>query len=160
VLKRTLVSAAIVLVLAIVLVGGYVEHWAWTGYRDQEHHRLRTLWDWLGVSVLPLAVALTPAWLRTRGRLGREWRVAALLTATLLGLLALGGYLLHWTWTGFTGNTLYDWLQLFLVPCALPMAFALSMRRLRRRASMTPTKASRAGRCCGEEKTRLSGAVA
>lgn len=124
-LKRTLVSAAIVLVLAIVLVGGYVEHWAWTGYRNQKDHQPRTLWDWLGVSVLPLAVALTPAWLRTRGRLRREWRVAALLTATLLGLLALGGYLLHWTWTGFTGNTLYDWLQLFLVPCALPMAFAL-----------------------------------
>jgi hypothetical protein len=116
--------------LLVVLVGGYVEHWAWTGYRDAENDELRTLWDWLGVTVLPVTVALTPAWLRTRGSRRREWRLAICVFAASLGVLALGGYVRHWRWTGFTGNTLYDWLQLFLVPCALPVAFAVFQARI------------------------------
>lgn len=116
---HVLVVAPILLVLVIILVGGYVEHWAWTGYRDQQ--KLRTLWDWLEVSVLPLAVALTPVWLRTRIGHGREWRVAVYVAATVFALLALAGYRLGWEWTGFTGNTLWDWLKLFLVPFVLPL---------------------------------------
>jgi TRAP-type C4-dicarboxylate transport system permease small subunit len=27
-----------------------------------------------------------------------------------------GGYALHWGWTGFQGNTLWDWVQLLLAP--------------------------------------------
>jgi uncharacterized membrane protein len=119
-----LVSAAVLVVSLNVLVGGYVEHWAWTGYRDSDD-KLRPLWDWLVVSVLPLTVALTPLWLRTRGRRRRAWRVAAVLIASVLAVCALGGYLWKWTWTGFTGNTLYDWLALFLVPCVLPVTFML-----------------------------------
>ena len=32
----------------------------------------------------------------------------------------LGGYLGRWSWTGFTGNTLWDWLHLLLLPLLLP----------------------------------------
>jgi hypothetical protein len=123
-LMLVLVSTAVLVVVLDVLIGGYVDHWAWTGYRVSQH-KLRTLWDWLGVSLLPLAVALTPVWLGTRGRRRRAWRIAGSLVAAVLGLLVLGGYLLRWRWTGFTGNSLYDWLQLFLVPCVLPMAFSV-----------------------------------
>ena len=32
----------------------------------------------------------------------------------------IGGYALHWTWTGYSGNTLWDWLQMLLVPLVFP----------------------------------------
>ena len=32
----------------------------------------------------------------------------------------IGGYALRWTWTGYAGNTLWDWLQLLLVPLLFP----------------------------------------
>jgi hypothetical protein len=32
----------------------------------------------------------------------------------------IGGYALRWTWTGYSGNTLWDWLQLLLVPLVFP----------------------------------------
>ena len=46
------------------------------------------------------------------------------LVVTLVVLVILGGYLLHWDWTGFngkikSGKTLWDWLQLLIVPLAL-----------------------------------------
>jgi hypothetical protein len=127
-LLTVLLVSAVLVVSLNVLVGGYLEHWAWTGYLQPPESRPlqdqpRTLWDWLGVSVLPLSVALTPLWLRTRGRRRRAWSVAAVLIASVLAVCALGGYLWKWTWTGFTGNTLYDWLQLLLVPCVLPVTF-------------------------------------
>ncbi len=30
------------------------------------------------------------------------------------------GYAIPWGWTGFTGNTLWDWLHLLLLPLLLP----------------------------------------
>ncbi|MCW2806735.1 MAG: hypothetical protein JWQ93_690, partial [Marmoricola sp.] len=48
-------------------------------------------------------------------------RVAVYVTATVFALLAPAGYRLGWEWTGFTGNTLWDWLKLFLVPFVLPL---------------------------------------
>ena len=32
------------------------------------------------------------------------------------GLLIAGGYALHWRWTGFAGNTLWDWFSSCLAP--------------------------------------------
>ena len=31
-----------------------------------------------------------------------------------------GGYALRWSWTGYPGNTLWDWLQLLLLPLVVP----------------------------------------
>jgi uncharacterized protein YjbI with pentapeptide repeats len=53
--------------------------------------------------------------------------VITLLIPFLIALILtiiIGGYRLHWAWTGFTGatesyKTLYDWLQLLFVPIAL-----------------------------------------
>jgi hypothetical protein len=44
--------------------------------------------------------------------------------AAALAVTIVGGYAAHWAWTGFEGNTLFDWLQLFLVPFAIPLAVA------------------------------------
>jgi len=40
--------------------------------------------------------------------------------------LVLGGYLGPWPWTGFTGNTLWDWLNLLFLPLLVP-AIAVPM---------------------------------
>jgi hypothetical protein len=41
------------------------------------------------------------------------------------GLVALvvvaAGYLVPWAWTGFTGNTAWDWIKLLLLPVLLPI---------------------------------------
>jgi hypothetical protein len=44
------------------------------------------------------------------------WSVLGGTAVVGLAILALGGYLLDWTWTGFSGNTLWDWLKLLLLP--------------------------------------------
>lgn len=31
----------------------------------------------------------------------------------------IGGYALRWTWTGYSGNTLWDWLNMLLGPAVL-----------------------------------------
>jgi len=125
-----LVAAPVLVALLVVLVGGYVMHWSWTGYRGEEGPR--KLWDWLEVSLLPLTLALTPVWLQSRTRHRHRWMMAESLAVAALVVLVIGGYLLRWTWTGFTGNTLWDWLGLFLVPFMLPVVFHLLGQQDRR----------------------------
>jgi hypothetical protein len=31
-------------------------------------------------------------------------------------ILIVAGYLLHWAWTGFNETTLWDWIQLLIIP--------------------------------------------
>ena len=38
----------------------------------------------------------------------------------VLLVLVLGGYLVPWSWTGFTGNTAWDWFKLLLLPVLIP----------------------------------------
>jgi hypothetical protein len=98
-------------VFALVVVGGYSLHWRWTGLSDSV-----TLWDWLQVLALPVAVAATPILVRHRhGMQGRHRRALAAGALAFAGL-AIAGYLVPMGWTGFTGNTLWDWLELLLLP--------------------------------------------
>ena len=45
-----------------------------------------------------------------------------LIVAAFLAMTAAGGYVFHWLWTGYPGNTLWDWLKLLLIPVALTAA--------------------------------------
>lgn len=115
----------VALVLASLLVAaGYLIPWAWTGFRGN------TLWDWLSLVVLPVAILLTPRVAEIR----HHWKRSHALTAgtALVGLVAfvLGGYLGGWAWTGFTGNTLWDWLHLLLLPLLLPTVVAPALTPL------------------------------
>jgi hypothetical protein len=112
------IGAAVALVVMVIVVyGGYGEHWRWVGVSGAT----ATLWDWLHLLLLPIAAVVLPLWLRHRPQLGRS--VAAAVTALVAGFacVVLAGYLVPWAWTGFVGNTLWDWLNL----AALPLAVAL-----------------------------------
>jgi hypothetical protein len=99
----------------ILMAGTYALDWGWTGFRG------RTEWDWLELLVLPVTLALLPIVLTQRRR---DRRVRLVLAAVAIAFVAsaAGGYLLDWGWTGFPGNTLWDWLHLFLVPFVVPAA--------------------------------------
>ena len=36
-------------------------------------------------------------------------------------MVVIAGYTVPWAWTGFTGNTLWDWLHLLLLPLLVPV---------------------------------------
>src|SRR5689334_11726109 len=110
---RALAGAAVV-ALAVVLWGGYVRHWAWTGFGDND-----TLWDWLELVLLPTAVATLPLWLRHRPLVHRRGRIGLAGAAAAFAALVLAGYLVPLRWTGFRGNTLWDWLNLLVLPVVL-----------------------------------------
>ena len=102
-------------VIAVCALGGYLGGWAWTGFRGN------TLWDWLHLLVLPVVLALLPLWLRTHRRLEMVWLLGLAVGGLVFGVLVIGGYVLGWAWTGFRGNTLWDWLELLVVPFVLPV---------------------------------------
>ncbi len=125
------VRTGAVLVVAVVMWGGYHDHWRWTGLNG----RAATLWDWLHLLLLPFAVSLLPLWMSRRTRVPRRHK--ALGAAVLLAFLALvpPGYLIPWGWTGFSGNRLWDWLELLALPLAValaPLAVELRERWTRR----------------------------
>ncbi|MCU1658353.1 MAG: hypothetical protein JWO57_3009 [Pseudonocardiales bacterium] len=113
---RALAVVALV-ALAVLVWGGYDRGWRWTGLNPNI-----TLWDWLQVLALPLALGVTPLLWHHRQRLSRNHRTA--MVALLLGFAALAsaGYLVPMSWTGFTGNTLWDWLELALLPLVVATA--------------------------------------
>jgi hypothetical protein len=108
------VAAVALACFAVYVWGGYVEHWAWTGLSGGV-----VLWDWLEALALPVSVALVPVFLVNRGRLHRRHKRLGLTLLTCFLVLVLGGYLVPWRWTGFTGNTLWDWLSLALLPLVI-----------------------------------------
>lgn len=100
--------------IAVLAWGGYAAGWTWTGLSSQV-----TLWDWLEALALPVTVGLLPLMLRHRQRLGPSHKATAAAVLAGFAALVLAGYLVPLPWTGFTGNTLWDWLTLALLPIVL-----------------------------------------
>jgi hypothetical protein len=109
-------AAALALASAVLVIGGYAYDWHFTGFPG------KTLWDWLDLLVLPLALTLLPISLESSWGRFRETRAVLTAAGVVLGLLVVAGYALDWHWTGFRGNTFWDWLHLLLVPFLLPAA--------------------------------------
>ena len=47
--------------------------------------------------------------------------------SVVLVALVVAGYLVPWGWTGFTGNTAWDWLKLLLLAVLLPIVVLPSL---------------------------------
>jgi hypothetical protein len=107
----------VLVAFAVYLWGGYDEGWGWTGLSGDV-----ALWDWLEALALPVTVVLVPVLLQRRRGLSSRFRAVALALLAAFTVLVLAGYLVPWTWTGFTGNTLWDWLELALLPIVLSTA--------------------------------------
>ncbi len=114
--RTPLLAGAALGVLAVLAIGGDVFGWRWTGFHGN------TLWDWLRLFILPVVLAVLPTWLRTRESHERLWRLAIGAIMVGFAVTIIGGYALDWRWTGFHGNTVWEWLQLLIVPFVLPAA--------------------------------------
>lgn len=97
-------------VLALLAAGGYTLNWTWTGFQGN------TLWDWLQLLILPVALTAATALFSSGRRWSAPWTALLIVLGAALAVLAVGGYVLGWAWTGFQGNTLWDWLHLLLLP--------------------------------------------
>ena len=122
------VLLASVLLLVILEVGTYAFNWTWTGFKNND-----TLWDWMSLLILPLALAAVPIWFGAEEEQQRIWlaqlRWLLIVSVVILVVLFAGTYAFNWTWTGFKDHgRLWDWLQLLLVPAlvaALPIWYSL-----------------------------------
>jgi len=119
--RRFLVGAAAVAVVVLIVLG-YTLDLTWTGFPGN------ALWDWLKLLVLPIAVAMFPVWQELSNGFRRRHKVVAAVGVTAFVVVAVGGYTLDWTWTGFEGNTLFDWLQLLVAPLALPLVLSPALK--------------------------------
>ena len=100
--------------LVVALIGGYRYRWGWTGFADNNQ-----LWDWLKMLILPVAFGTFALWLKHGGHMSRGRRLMLAGAVLAFAGLVAAGYLVPLAWTGFTGNTLWDWLTLLLLPLAL-----------------------------------------
>jgi hypothetical protein len=64
-LVQPLVAAHIgligVLLLLLVIIGGYTYNWKWTGLSDYAYPK-KSLWDWMGLLIVPLVLAVGGFW--------------------------------------------------------------------------------------------------
>lgn len=102
--------------LAVTVVASYTWHWAWTGFAGKQ------LWDWLHLMLFPVVVVLLPDWVRRGEPFGPRQAVIAMVVLVGFAVLLVGGYRWGWTWTGFTGNSFRDWLDLMIAPFLLPLS--------------------------------------
>jgi hypothetical protein len=110
-------AVALVAAFAIVLWGGYGRHWSWTGISGKS----ATLWDWLNLLMLPIAVAILPLWFSRHTRVGKRHKVIGLSVLMAFAVVVVAGYTIPWGWTGFLGNKLWDWLELLVLPLTVAL---------------------------------------
>ena len=111
------VASTAVVAFAVLVVGGYFLHWRWTGLSASV-----TLWDWLQVLALPIALGIAPILMRHRRNMHARHRRALGAAGLAFAVLVAAGYLIPMRWTGFTGNTLWNWLSLLLLPAVVATA--------------------------------------
>jgi hypothetical protein len=120
--------------LAVALWGGYIRGWHWTGFRANGQ-----LWDWLNLLLLPAVLGTIPLWVQDKEYIGKGRRVAYAVAIVAWTGFVIAGYLIPLSWTGFRGQTLWDWLQLLVLPAAVTTTMTLiSMRVQEPKAGLRP----------------------
>ena len=121
--RRRAMGIAVV-AFAVLVIVGYTDPLTWTGFRGQ------TLWDWLTLILLPITLVTIKAWPES-GRDVRRWHVVVVVVVvTGFIVTIIGGYAANWKWTGYRGNTLWDWLLLVLAPLAVGTMLAPTLTKL------------------------------
>lgn len=112
--------------VAVALWGGYARGWRWTGFQANGQ-----LWDWLNLLLLPVVTASVPLFIQYGKYIGRA-RTAAygVFLAAWTGFV-IAGYAIPLRWTGFRGQTLWNWFELLLLPTAVACTMALTSMRAR-----------------------------
>jgi uncharacterized membrane protein len=126
---RTATCGALAMVTLVLLLGGYVAKWGWTGFESNDQ-----VWDWLTLLLLPVAFATLPIWLEFGQHMSSARKTALLVAILAFAAFVVAGYLVPISWTGFSGNTLWDWLTLIVLPVTLITirAWPTSPREIRR----------------------------
>jgi hypothetical protein len=115
------IAYALAIAVAVVLWGGYARGWAWTGFRANGQ-----LWDWLNLLLLPVVIGGIPLWIQYKRYIGRTRRaIYAAVIAAWTGFV-IAGYAVPIGWTGFRGQTLWNWFGLLLLPATLAITAALA----------------------------------
>ncbi len=105
---------ASLLLLVVLLIASVAFDWNWTGFRGA------TLWDWLNLLLLPLALTALMVWVSVKPTWQPYWTALTVVILLAFAITMIGGYAFDWKWTGFHGNTLWDWLNLLVLPFVLP----------------------------------------
>jgi hypothetical protein len=96
-----------------VFVAYWLE-WKWTGFAGN------TLWDWFEVLLLPIVIVTVKFWTAERTVLPwHRWLLAALVAG--FAVFVVFAYVLPIDWSGFSDNTLWDWVRLLLIPLLMPL---------------------------------------
>ena len=147
------VYLAVIAAWTAFVIAGYLIPIGWTGFRGV------TLWQWINLLVIPVALAITMALTSMRIRPAAALRglrpyqkgIMAALVAGWVVTLA-GGYALGWKWTGYTdpaNDSLWAWLQMLLVPLLLPTVLQPALLKW-----ITGDAADRASTAAGRSQSR------
>ena len=118
--------------LVVLEIGTYAFNWTWTGFKAND-----TVWDWLNLLLIPIALASVPIWFMAEEEQQRIWlaqlKWVFLASVVILAVLFIGTYAFNWFWTGFKDHgNLWDWLSLLLVPvivAGLPIWYSILQSR-------------------------------
>ena len=89
-------TSVVAVAALVVLWGGYLLRWSWTGFHDNGQ-----LWDWLKLLLAPVALGTIPLWIQDRDYISRPRRVAYGVVIVAWTGLVIAGYLVPLNWTGF-----------------------------------------------------------
>src|SRR4051794_4870643 len=104
---------AIAVSMATIVLATAGRSWTWTGFQGEV-----SLWEWLQLLGRPLAFIALLVWLVDPPN-PRRWMLAFGACVLALVVLMIGGYALHWEWTGFGEYRLWDWMELLILPVML-----------------------------------------
>src|SRR5690348_5787491 len=103
--------AALVVVTAALATFG--RSWSWTGFSGNEN-----VWEWFQLLAQPVALTFVLVEMLAPPS-PRRLAIGLGAAAAVLTVLLIGGYALHWQWTGFDEYRLWDWLHLLVQPVML-----------------------------------------
>jgi hypothetical protein len=125
---RAVIGVTCLSLFIALVVAGYTIPWDWTGFVGN------TVWDWLGLALLPLTLSMLAAFEFDVRSVKGHHIVFIIAFVVTIAVLAVGGYTQGWDWTGFEGNTLFNWMRLLFLPIVIPIVVIPAVLALRRRS--------------------------